>query len=292
MTMKYGQIAGNKSINAMIYQCFEYIYEEDKQKFLKKFKEQHRDSDQIMHTFRELVLGAYLSSKGFRVRYDYVIDKQTPDWSIFGAKGESIIGLVELTSLHIDKAAENEIEKQIRASGVAGYWRDKNKDNVERLYHVIRYKIQAYRSLIENLRVPYVVGVFGEFKVALSFEEVCLCLFDEKKGLFGIYPKLSGVLYFEESSGRYSFNYISNPNALQTIELPVGIFPLRDRNAQMNKNGSKSTNKKSKIRRLWNQLDFWLGPVRPIFDVTVKMLWFFPFSRHRNLSRSLTMQTS
>lgn len=225
MIMKYGQIAGNSSINATIYHCFEYLCEDDERKFVKKFEEQPDDSDQIMHTFRELVLGAYLSSRGFRVRHDYVINAATPDWSILGAEGEAITGIVELTSFHIDKATENEIEEQMRARGIAGYWRDQNKDNVERLYHVIWGKATKYRSLIEQLQVPYIVGVSSETKATVDFEEVCLCLFDGKTGLFGMYPELSGVLYFEEHSGQYSFSYASNPNALRTIELPVGIFP-------------------------------------------------------------------
>ncbi len=90
MTVKYGQIAGNTSINAMIYRCFEYICEEDQRKFVKKFREQPHDSDQIKHTFRELVLGAYLGSNSFRVKHDYVIDDQTPDWSILDMEGQSI----------------------------------------------------------------------------------------------------------------------------------------------------------------------------------------------------------
>ncbi len=222
--MKYGQIAGNNSTDAMISHCFEYICEEDKRKFVKKFQEQPDDSDQIMHTFRELVLGAYLSSRGFRVRHDHVINDQTPDWSILDAEGQAITGIVELTNFHIDKVTENEIKEQMRTKGVAGYWRDQNKDNVERLYKAIWGKATVYRSLIEELKVPYVVGVFGEFNALVDFEEVCLCLFDEKTGLFGMYATLSGVLYFEEGSGQYSFKYASNPNALQTIELPVGIF--------------------------------------------------------------------
>jgi hypothetical protein len=222
--MKYGKIAGNNSINAMIYHCFEYICEEDKRKFVKKLREQPHDSDQITHTFRELVLGAYLSSRGFRVRHDYVIDDQKPDWSILSIEGESIIGIVELTSFHIDKATENEIEEQMQTRGIAAYWRDQNKDNVERLYHSIWRKASVYRSLIEKLKVPYVVGVFVECKAAVDFEEVCRCLFDEKNGLFDMYPELSGVLYFKESFGGYSFNYASNPSALQAILLPRGIF--------------------------------------------------------------------
>jgi hypothetical protein len=68
--MKYGQIAESKKINYAIYRCFEHLCDEDQQRFVKKFREQPHDSDQIMHTFRELILGAYLSSRGFRVRHE------------------------------------------------------------------------------------------------------------------------------------------------------------------------------------------------------------------------------
>ena len=60
--MKYGQIAGNDHINASIYRCFKHICENDERKFIKKFREQPHDSDQVMHTFKELILGAYLST--------------------------------------------------------------------------------------------------------------------------------------------------------------------------------------------------------------------------------------
>ena len=192
MTMKYGKTAGNNSINAMIYRCFEYICEEDERKFVKKFREQLHDPDQIIHTFRELVLGAYLSSTGFRVRHDYVIDDQTPDWSILDGEGESITGIVELTSFHIDAVTEKEIEEQMHAGSMTQYWRDQNKDNVERLYHSMWRKAGVYSSLVEKLKVPYIVAVFGEFKAAIDFAEVCFCLFDEKTGLFAMYPELSG----------------------------------------------------------------------------------------------------
>lgn len=222
--MKYGQIAGSTRFNSMIYYCFDHICEDDERKFVKKFREHPPDSDQIMHTFRELVLGSYLSSRGFKVRHEFAIDDQTPDWSILDAQEETITGLVELTSFHVDKATQDEIAEQIRARGLALCWRDQNKDNVERLYQSIWRKAPAYKTLIEQMQVPYVVAVFGEFEAAMDFEEVCLCLFDEETGLFAMYPELSGVLYFEESFGRYSFKYVSNPNASQTIELPSGIF--------------------------------------------------------------------
>lgn len=216
--MKYGQIAGNKHINEFIYRCFDYISEKDVHKFVKKFREQPQDSSEIMHTFRELILGAYLCSKGLRGRYDYNIDGKTPDWSLFD-KNSSLCALVELTNFHLDLASEGEIEKQLRSKMVASVWRDANKDNTERLYQAIWHKVGVYRHLVQEKRISYVVAVFGEFRAATDFEEVYLCLTDKESGLFNMYPELSGVLYFEGCSGSYSFNYANNPSALHPITL-------------------------------------------------------------------------
>lgn len=94
------------------------------------------------------------------------------------------------------------------------------------MYHCIWHKAQVYRASVEELRVPYVVAVFGEFLAAIDFEEeLCPCLFDEKFGLFEMCPEVSGVLCFEESSGRYLFKYVDNLNALWVIDLPNGVLP-------------------------------------------------------------------
>lgn len=221
--MKYGQIAGSKRVNALIYRCFEYVCEQDQRKFVKKFHT--HDSDQVMHTLRELVLGAYLSSGGLQVRHEYAVDSKTPDWSILDEKS-MVIGIVELTSFHIDKATENEIEQQLQARGEAWVWRDQKKDNVERLYHRIWKKADEYSALVERLRVPYVVGIFPELQAAVDYqEELCPCLFDKGSGLFEMCRQVSGVLYFEEFAGRWSFKYAPNPNPLQKFDLPSGVFP-------------------------------------------------------------------
>jgi restriction endonuclease len=222
--MKYGQLAGNRAINAFIYRCFESICDEDERKFVKKFRKQPDDSDQIMHTFRELVLGAYLHSCNIRVKHDYVVDNKTPDWCILD-DNSAVIGIVELTNFHIDKLTESEIERQKKTKRIAVFWRDKNKDNLDRLYHCIRHKAQVYQDLAKELKIPYVIAVFGEFQVALDLEEVRFCLFDKKIGLFKMYPEVSGVLYFNGSFGQYSFNYASNPSPLQLMDLPSGVFP-------------------------------------------------------------------
>ncbi len=223
--IKYGQITGNEKINRFICCFFEYLCEEDQQKFRKKFRHLPPESDQTMHTLRELIIGAHLSANGFQVRHDYAIDNQTPDWCIFDDES-AVIGIVELTNFHIDKATEIEIRKKSKLKENFVYWRDGNKNNVDRLYHCIEGKAQAYRSQALSLEVPYVVAVFGTWETAVDFDEICSCLLGSETGLFDVYPEMSGVLYFvEQNALRYLFNYTENPNALQPINMPTGIFP-------------------------------------------------------------------
>jgi hypothetical protein len=92
-----------------------------------------------MHTFRELILGAYLGSRGFKVRHDHVVENKTPDWCILDDK-LTIIGMVELTNFHIDRITETEIKRKIEANQLACFWRDGNKDNIERLYSLYQEK--------------------------------------------------------------------------------------------------------------------------------------------------------
>jgi len=220
--MKYGQIAESQKINYAIYQCFEHLCCEDQQRFVKKFREQLHDSDQIMHTFRELILGAYLSSRGFRVRHEYLVESKTPDWCILDNRS-AVVGIAELVNFHIDAITESKIAKQIQAKGIAVYWGDPNKNNV-RLYYCIWDKMQKYQALIEKLRVPYIIGVFPDFKIVVDIEELRACLYPTDTGLFQMYQHVSGVLYFEENAGRYLFRYEQNPNALR--DLLGGVFSL------------------------------------------------------------------
>lgn len=223
--MPYGQISRNDSINNTIYRCFDYICSEDQRKFIKKFRDQPNDSEQIMHTFRELILGAYLNSMNLKVVYDYWINNESPDWCILDSKS-SIKGIIELTNFHIDRLTEKEIKNQMEKKGISLVWR-KNKKVLERLYQCILLKIQKYQDLVKKLRIPYIVAVFGDFLAAVKFEEVIICLNNKKIGLFKLYPELSGVLYFQELSGRYFFEYKNNPNALRISNVPNGSFPLQ-----------------------------------------------------------------
>lgn len=221
--MKYGQIAGNKHINTCIYRCFEYVCEKDERKFLKEFSQQPHDSDQIMHTVRELVLGAYLASSGLKVRHHYRVDNKTPEWCVLDDKS-AVIGIVELTNFHIDKVTENQIEHQWQARGEAWVWLDPK--NVKRLYDHIEAKAGVYSNLVKKLEVPYVIAVFCDFRAPLSFtEEVRFCLSNQHSGPFKIYPEISGLLYFEDHASRYFFNYAHNPSPLRRFDLPSGVFP-------------------------------------------------------------------
>ena len=222
--MKYGRIAGNTSINNLIYRCFEFITESDEKKFVKKFREQPHESDQVMHTFRELILGAHLSSSGFNVRYEYTVMGRKPDWCILDDK-PGVIGIVELVNFHLDKATETEVKKRFESEHFAYYWRDQHKDNLERLNYCIRDKADTYCNLVKKLNIPYVISVIPDFFVPIEFGEFSSYLFDSGDGLFKQYPEVNGILYFEVDGERYNFNYALNPYAFTRFILPTGTFP-------------------------------------------------------------------
>lgn len=223
--MKYGQICTNQKINEFIYHCFEFLSEHDEKKFVKQFRSQPHDSDQIMHSFRELVLGAYLVSNGFIIEHDYILNDKTPDWTIFDKEEkEIVVGIVELTNFHLDKQTRDFITEQIKTEGIAAVWRDERKDNFERLYQSVWNKITSYKKLVEKIQTPYIVSVFGSIDAAIDFEEVTACLKDDVYGLFDKYMWLSGVLYFEELSREYHFRYLANPNCMRSIAIPEGFF--------------------------------------------------------------------
>ncbi len=222
----YEQIALNNSINDTIYRCFEFISEADQRKFVKKFREQPHNLDQVLHTLRELILGAYLSSNGFKVRNDYPVNGKTPDWSIIDDNFQ-VICIIELTNFHLDKTTDSQIKKHLDEGNEGEwkfFWRDENKDNVRRLYNCIEQKADTYRNLVEKLKRPYVVSLFDS-NAAMHFEEIQQCVSNKKNGLFDSHLYLSGVLYFRENSGKYSFSYACNSGGLKEFDIPSGVFP-------------------------------------------------------------------
>jgi len=220
---EYDEIAGNSSINQCIYRCFDYICKEDRKIFLKKFRENPHDSDEIMHILRELILGAYLGYSNLKIRYEFNINGQTPDWSIVINNSKSDC-MIELVNFHIDKATEKQIKAYREKSRMFFFWRDQNKDNLDRLHQSILLKIQKYRKLAIELKIPYIISLYIDFMITVDIDEVKECIFEKGINLFKNYPEVSGLLCFRESNGRYIFKYIQNQNALNKVEIPDGIF--------------------------------------------------------------------
>lgn len=216
--MKYGQISPAPRMNAVIYKCFEFIPEEDARKFVKKFGDQPHDGQQIMHTVRELVVGAFVGSKGLLAHYDPLIDNQTPDWLL-----EPDI-IVELTNFHAPQTVHDSVQKQLTERSVASYWAPPNTD---RLYQSIWDKASIYKSLVEARSNPYVIAFFADFKVEIDQDELQQCLSGEDS-LFQMYPSVSGVVHFIERSGVYYFQYHPNPQAERPFQFPSGILDLAD----------------------------------------------------------------
>jgi hypothetical protein len=199
--VKYGLIAGSKSVNAAIYRCFEFISEADARSFVKKFAAQRHDNDQVMCAFRELILGAFLGSCGLTVESERPIEGKTPDWTVL--QGGEPACLIELVNFHRAQAF-----------------------HPDRLYQVIHKKCAVYAPVVAASGLPYIVGLYGHFLADLSREEVEGCLHDPDTGLFKDYPPVSGLIFFDDNFARYRFVYFSNHLALRPFALPEGEIDL------------------------------------------------------------------
>ncbi len=218
--MKYGPVAGNKSINATIYRCFKLIEEDDQRAFVKKFQRQPHDGDQVLHTFRELLLGAFLASNGFRVAHERPLDGKTPDWSILTDEGQ-LQCIVEGMTFHCGQTTERKIMRSVETQGT---WFGYPGPHDDRLHCALEAKASAYKALVEQADVAYVIGVFAHFHTALDADEVREVVLTSDDCLFVHRPQVSGVLLFEEASGPYRFSYIQNPSAHRSIDIPSGLF--------------------------------------------------------------------
>lgn len=234
MERVYGQIAESSTVNEAIYEYFRYIAEKDRRKFVTKFRKQPHDENQVMHTFRELILGAYLASSSLKIEYDRKIDGKTPDWVILNDES-SPGGIVELVNFHADQGTEKDIERQLKdpepeftiqlpSGPIPVAFSFKKLDNL-RLYQRIKEKSDKYEHLAKKDDIPYVVAVFGDIKAGVQAEDIRQCLFEDYGGgLFRECPTLSGVLFFKESAGKYVFEFTRNPDGVNDIEIPCGVF--------------------------------------------------------------------
>jgi hypothetical protein len=221
MGLKYSQIAGKPAINAYIYRCFDELDEITQRKFVKRFRQQQ--PEQVMHTFRELILGAYLHSIGFNIRYELRLQGKTPDWVITAEDGLPQ-AIIELMNFHLDLETSMEIKRQLQEKPVAGYWPDGNKNISERLYSCLATKAQTYLGLATESNLPYTIAIYCEPETTIEREEIRDCLEDQQDGVFNLYPAVSGVLFFVELGGRYHFHFLANPHATRAWTIPGGIY--------------------------------------------------------------------
>jgi hypothetical protein len=220
--MKYGQIAGSKAINETIDYCFQFLSETETLKFVRMFNELPHDQVQIMHTFRELILGAFLSQNHYKVMYEYEIDSKTPDWCILDDNFQPQC-IIELLNFHPDAETSADMIRQLQDKGI---WCNFVKPNTERLYHAIWEKATKYKSLSRKYNLSYVISIFGEFTAIIDKDEINECLFGQGTGLFKMYPEMTGLLYFEESSGNYLFSFVPNPDTIKSINIPSGCLGI------------------------------------------------------------------
>jgi hypothetical protein len=223
----YGQIAESKRINEAIYDCFDFLDEKEQKKFVKKFKDQPHYGIQVMHTFRELLLGAYLSASSLKVVYDRDIFGKTPDWSLLD-ESSKVIAIVEMVYHHLDRDTEDDLLAQREAGKIAlGYFPHSNDPEFLRLYSHVQEKVGVYKNIVAGINVPYVVAVFMDFTAVIDVQETKDCLMSGDEPLFKSYPDLSGVLHFEENGGSYYFTFIENPYAIRKIDIPSGYLQYK-----------------------------------------------------------------
>jgi hypothetical protein len=205
--MRFGRLAGNDSINTLIYECLDSIDPRDATPFARRFRSEA--DPQRFHTFRELICGAELFRRGLHPRYEQMLGTSTPDWTLYDATGLPH-EIVDVVTLH----PTFEIGKDIAGAVSRGQiWTGWITTAPDRLYQKLQSKFGAYAGVAEQEQIAFVVSLFSEFTAPIDTEEVAHVVFDLHGGLFKDYCQVSGVIHFESSNGLYKFSALANPYA-------------------------------------------------------------------------------
>ncbi len=202
--------------NAHLQDLIGHLHPDDAAPFVEKLTTQPLRAR--FHTYRELLLGAHLRQAGANFRYEQVIGAQTPDWSLFD-DGLQLLEVIDVLTLHQRNAKEQEISTSIRSSSRWAGWITIPPDHI---YRKLSDKAGQYAELVRKAKVPYVLGVFGEFVASLSPEEIQHVLYVRHDGWFNTAPEVSGVIYFRERNFNFEFNYFSNPVAFHQSTVMSG----------------------------------------------------------------------
>lgn len=210
-------IAGNPNIERKLRRCLCLLEGQDKNRFLRSFRNYANETEQQLHVYRELLLGAYLRLNGLDARYEKGICGSKPDWCVVD-KGSTPIGIIELRNFHVDRQTQRGIDQNLARNGCwSGFIPDKND---KRLRDVIERKSSKYKALVQKKGLWYVVALFATFDPFLTCEEFRAAI---PPGMGFV----SGWLYFEERKGEYLFDYLPDSGATILANLPEGKRTLK-----------------------------------------------------------------
>lgn len=189
---------GELGVQESILRALSYLSLRDQNAFRKKFSEQGGDEHQVMHTFRELLVGVFMAQQAYRPTYEPNIEGLTPDWHFqCDACGEFIVDVV---NFHVEQKIEAQINGTLAAGNV---WSGRIPDQSQRLFSSLWKKASKYKGLATEKTVPYVVFIFGWMNAVVESSQVEHCLL-HAEGLFHDYPSLSGVYFMYETSSKIS----------------------------------------------------------------------------------------
>jgi hypothetical protein len=211
--MNFGTLAGNDSINSRIHEMLGTLQPADVSRFVRKFRS---DADeQCFHTYRELILGAHLRTRGWNLRYEQRLGGRTPDWVLIDDDGQ-VAEIIDVVTLHQRRVVDSAIGKALSSHRPWVGWVSTPPD---RLFAKLREKAVAYASTAANLHLPYVVALFGEFTAPIELCEVHHVLHELHGGVFAAVPTVAGTIFFRERLGQYEYHHFTNSLATLSSQI-------------------------------------------------------------------------
>lgn len=205
--MNFGTLAGNDFINRRIHEMLGVLDPADVHRFVRKFRGD--PDEQCFHTYRELILGAHLRSCGWNLRYEQALGGKKPDWVLIDDGGQ-VAEILDVVTLHQRRVVDSAVGKAVSTHRPWVGWVSTPPD---RLFAKFREKAEAYSSVAEQLHLPYLVAVFGEFTAPIEPYEVHHVLHELHGGVFAAVPAVAGTLFFRERLGQYEYHHFANPHA-------------------------------------------------------------------------------
>jgi hypothetical protein len=155
---------------------------------------------------------------------------KTPDWLFLDTEGIPCF-FAEVVNFHVNANIEKEMMDDYQTKG---WWGGDLPNNGKRLLPSLREKAEKYENLVNNVRIPLVIFLYGWFDSFLEDSEIEGCLRHQEYGLFKAYPHLSGLYHMKavmlnssRSEGEaYLFRFFANSDASRPISLADGSVPL------------------------------------------------------------------